>query len=83
MTLGSKEGLANLAQAITAPGDTMLSPNPSYPIHPFGFIIAGATIRHVPFGPGIELMRELHGRPRLPCRRPHGGLQLSRPTRRR
>ena len=51
VTLGSKEGLANLAQAITAPGDTILSPNPSYPIHPFGFIIAGASIRHVPFGP--------------------------------
>lgn len=59
VTLGSKEGLANLAQAITAPGDTILSPNPSYPIHPFGFIIAGASIRHVPFGPGIDLMREL------------------------
>ena len=59
VTLGSKEGLANLAQAITAPGDTILSPNPSYPIHPFGFIIAGASIRHVPFGPAIDLMREL------------------------
>jgi alanine-synthesizing transaminase len=59
VTLGSKEGLANLAQAITAPGDTILTPNPSYPIHPYGFIIAGAGIRHVPFGPGIDLMREL------------------------
>ena len=59
VTLGSKEGLANLAQAITAPGDTILTPNPSYPIHPFGFIIAGASLRHVPFGPGIDLMREL------------------------
>jgi alanine-synthesizing transaminase len=59
VTLGSKEGLANLAQAITAPGDTILTPNPSYPIHPYGFIIAGAAIRHVPFGPGIDLMREL------------------------
>ena len=47
-TLGSKEGLANLAQAITAPGDIVLTPNPSYPIHPFGFIIAGASIRHIP-----------------------------------
>lgn len=47
-TLGSKEGLANLAQAITAPGDVILVPNPSYPIHDFGFIIAGATIRHLP-----------------------------------
>jgi alanine-synthesizing transaminase len=59
VTLGSKEGLANLAQAITAPGDIILVPNPSYPIHPYGFIIAGASIRHVPFGPGIDLMAEL------------------------
>ena len=50
VTLGSKEGLANLAQAITAPGDTILVPNPSYPIHPYGFIIAGAAIRHLPAG---------------------------------
>ncbi|HEX8400142.1 MAG TPA: LL-diaminopimelate aminotransferase [Allosphingosinicella sp.] len=48
VTLGSKEGLANLAQAITAPGDVVLAPNPSYPIHQFGFIIAGAAIRSVP-----------------------------------
>ena len=47
-TLGSKEGLANLAQAITAPGDTMLVPNPSYPIHAFGFMLAGAALRYVP-----------------------------------
>jgi alanine-synthesizing transaminase len=46
-TLGSKEGFANLAQAMTAPGDTILVPNPSYPIHAFGFILAGAAIRHV------------------------------------
>ncbi|WP_118133044.1 LL-diaminopimelate aminotransferase [Oceanicella sp. SM1341] len=46
-TLGSKEGLANLAMAITAPGDVMLVPNPSYPIHPYGFMIAGGTLRHV------------------------------------
>jgi len=51
VTLGSKEGLANLAQAITAPGDVVLAPNPSYPIHTFGFIIAGATIRSVPTTP--------------------------------
>ena len=48
VTLGSKEGLANLASAITAPGDIILVPNPSYPIHPYGFIIAGAEIQHVP-----------------------------------
>ena len=47
VTLGSKEGLANLAQAITAPGDVVLAPNPSYPIHSFGFIIAGAAIRSI------------------------------------
>lgn len=46
-TLGSKEGLANLAMAITAPGDVMLVPNPSYPIHPYGFMIAGGTLRHI------------------------------------
>lgn len=48
VTLGSKEGFANLAQAITAPGDIVLAPSPSYPIHTFGFLIAGGTIRHVP-----------------------------------
>jgi alanine-synthesizing transaminase len=47
-TLGSKEGFANLAQAITAPGDVVLVPNPAYPIHAYGFIMAGAAIRHVP-----------------------------------
>ncbi|MDX1738147.1 MAG: LL-diaminopimelate aminotransferase [Alphaproteobacteria bacterium] len=50
VTLGSKEGLANLAQAITSPGDVILSPNPTYPIHTFGFIIAGGVIRHMPAG---------------------------------
>jgi alanine-synthesizing transaminase len=47
-TLGSKEGFANMAQAITAPGDVILVPNPTYPIHEFGFIISGASIRHLP-----------------------------------
>lgn len=59
VTLGSKEGLANLAQAITAPGDVILAPNPSYPIHTFGFIIAGAAIRHVPAKPGPDFMASL------------------------
>jgi alanine-synthesizing transaminase len=59
VTLGSKEGLANLASAITAPGDTFLVPNPSYPIHPYGFIIAGAVIRHVPIGPGVDFLQAL------------------------
>lgn len=59
VTLGSKEGLANLAQAITAPGDVVLAPNPSYPIHTFGFIIAGATIRSVPTTPDERFFESL------------------------
>jgi len=47
VTLGSKEGFANLAQAIAAPGDTIIVPNPSYPLHSFGFIMAGASVRSV------------------------------------
>ena len=50
-TLGSKEGFANMAQAITAPGDVVLCPNPSYPIHAFGFLMAGGVIRSVPSEP--------------------------------
>src|SRR6266508_6440348 len=50
-TLGSKEGFANVAQAITAPGDVVLCPNPSYPIHAFGFLMAGGVIRSVPSDP--------------------------------
>src|SRR6187402_757423 len=53
-TLGSKEGFANVAQAITAPGDVVLCPNPSYPIHAFGFLMAGGVIRSVPSEPGPE-----------------------------
>src|SRR6185312_124464 len=59
VTLGSKEGLANLAQAITAPGDVVLVPSPCYPIHAFGFIIAGATVRYVPAGPGVDFLAGL------------------------
>ncbi|MDE2391199.1 MAG: aminotransferase class I/II-fold pyridoxal phosphate-dependent enzyme, partial [Rhodospirillales bacterium] len=55
-TLGSKEGLANLAAAITSPGDTILVPNPSYPIHQFGFIIAGASVRSIPATPDDEML---------------------------
>ncbi|MCO6418510.1 LL-diaminopimelate aminotransferase [Siccirubricoccus sp. KC 17139] len=55
-TLGSKEGLANLAQAIASPGDTILVPNPSYPIHQFGFIIAGASVRSLPCTPDDEML---------------------------
>jgi len=53
-TLGSKEGFANMAQAITDPGDVILVPNPTYPIHAFGFIISGATIRHLPIQEGED-----------------------------
>ncbi|MFM8989689.1 MAG: LL-diaminopimelate aminotransferase [Alphaproteobacteria bacterium] len=59
VTLGSKEGLANLAQAITSPGDVILVPNPSYPIHPYGFIMAGASIRHLPIGEGEDFNANL------------------------
>jgi len=59
VTLGSKEGLANLAMAITAPGDVVLAPNPSYPIHQFGFIIAGAAIRSIPAAPGPDFFEIL------------------------
>ena len=59
VTLGSKEGLANLAAAITSPGDILLVPNPSYPIHPFGFIIAGGSVRHVPVTPDDEFLKAL------------------------
>ncbi len=58
-TIGSKEGLANLASAITSPGDTILVPNPSYPIHQFGFIIAGAAVRSVPATPDDNMLRAL------------------------
>ncbi|NIJ50233.1 LL-diaminopimelate aminotransferase [Rhizomicrobium electricum] len=58
-TLGSKEGFANLAAAITAPGDVVLVPNPAYPIHAFGFIIAGAAIRHIPATNPEEYLRQV------------------------
>lgn len=59
VTIGSKEGLANLSSAITSPGDVVLVPNPSYPIHQFGFIIAGAAARNIPVKPGPEFMAAL------------------------
>ena len=58
-TLGSKEGFANVAQAITAPGDVVLVPNPSYPIHAFGFLMAGGAIRSVPSQPTPEFFTTL------------------------
>ena len=59
VTMGSKEGIGHLALATMDKGDVILVPNPSYPIHPFGFIIAGADIRHVPIGPGIDFFNQL------------------------
>lgn len=59
VTIGSKEGLAHLAMAIVDRGDAVLVPNPAYPIHPYGFVIAGADIRHVPCGTGIDFFAEL------------------------
>ncbi len=70
MTLGSKEGLASLATAITAPGDVVLAPNPSYPIHTFGFIIAGATIRSVPTTPDDRYWESLDRAMRYSVPRP-------------
>jgi alanine-synthesizing transaminase len=70
VTLGSKEGLANLAQAITAPGDVVLAPNPSYPIHSFGFIIAGAAIRSIPAAPGPDFFDRLENAMRFTVPRP-------------
>ncbi len=59
VTIGSKEGLAHLALATVGPGDAVLVPNPAYPIHPYGFIIAGADIRHVPAVPDADFFVEL------------------------
>ena len=59
VTIGSKEGLAHLAMAIVGPGDAVLVPNPAYPIHPYGFVIAGADIRHVPLREDIDFFTEL------------------------
>jgi alanine-synthesizing transaminase len=59
VTIGSKEGLAHLALACLGPGDSVLVPNPAYPIHPYGFVIAGADIRHVPLVPGIDFFAKL------------------------
>lgn len=58
-TIGSKEGLSHLALATTGPGDVVLVPNPAYPIHPYGFIIAGADVRHVPLTPDVNFFEEL------------------------
>ena len=59
VTIGSKEGLAHLALATVGPGDAVLVPNPCYPIHTYGFVIAGADIRHIPLVPGVDFFAEL------------------------
>ena len=59
VTIGSKEGLSHLALATLGPGDVVLVPNPAYPIHPYGVVIAGADIRHVPLTPGVDFFEEL------------------------
>jgi alanine-synthesizing transaminase len=59
VTIGSKEGLAHLALATMGPGDAVLVPNPAYPIHPYGFVLAGADVRHVPLVPGVDFFEEL------------------------
>lgn len=60
VTIGSKEGLSHLALATLGPGDVVLVPNPAYPIHPYGVVIAGADIRHVPLTPGVDFFEELN-----------------------
>jgi alanine-synthesizing transaminase len=59
VTIGSKEGLAHLALACMGPGDSVLVPNPAYPIHPYGFVISGADVRHVPMVPGVDFFEKL------------------------
>jgi alanine-synthesizing transaminase len=58
-TIGSKEGLAHLAFATLAPGDVVLVPNPAYPIHPYGVVLAGADVRHVRLTPEVDFFEEL------------------------
>lgn len=79
VTLGSKEGFANLAQAISAPGDVILSPDPSYPLHSFGFIIAGASIRSVPAHTPEEYLSNL-GRAVKYCVPPPTAMVLCYPS---
>jgi alanine-synthesizing transaminase len=59
VTIGSKEGFANIAHAITAPGDVVLCPNPSYPIHAFGFLMSGGVIRSLPAAPDDDYFHAL------------------------
>jgi alanine-synthesizing transaminase len=59
VNIGSKEGVVNLAQAMTSPGDVVIAPNPTYPIHTFGFMLAGAAVRHIPLTDRHDYLREL------------------------
>ena len=59
VTLGSKEGIAHLAMAVLSSGDTVLVPNPSYPVHPYGSVLADADVRHVPMTPDVDFFSEL------------------------
>lgn len=70
VTLGSKEGLAHLAMAVVERGDIVLVPNPAYPVHPFGFVMAGADVRHVPIGENIDFFAELENAVRHTWPRP-------------
>lgn len=60
VTIGSKEGLVNMANAISAPGDTILVPNPSYPIHAFSFVLSGANVVNLPKYEGVPLVQQIH-----------------------
>ncbi|MCK5872640.1 MAG: aminotransferase class I/II-fold pyridoxal phosphate-dependent enzyme, partial [Methylococcales bacterium] len=60
VTIGSKEGLAHLALATLGPGDVVLVPNPAYPIHPYGVVIAGADLRHIKMRPDVDFFEELN-----------------------
>ena len=70
VTIGSKEGLAHLAMATVENGDIVLVPNPAYPIHPYGFVIAGAETKHVPIGEGVDFFSELKGAIKDSSRKP-------------
>ncbi len=59
VTIGSKEGLAHLALAVIEPGDVVLVPNPTYPIHPYSVIIAGGDVRSIPIGPDRDFFADL------------------------
>ena len=81
-TLGSKEGFANVAQAITAPGDVVLVPDPSYPIHAFGFLMAGGVIRSVPSEPTPDFFTRSSARSSIRSRSRSRWWSAIRPTRR-